>query len=148
MDKSVDKKPIYICLICFIISLVSGFFILYQPLQKWAICKIEAEAEIVEVEDKIQDTNKSDSEGLVYRCVYEFNIHGETIRGYEFSKQYNNAWNHSVGDKVAILVNANNPKEFMLKPVLIKYCKFGFVPVIFLVISGVIIISLIRDRKV
>ena len=40
MDKSVDKKPIYICLICFIIALVSGFFILYQPLQKWAICKI------------------------------------------------------------------------------------------------------------
>lgn len=123
------EKTIILLSILLLVTIVSGYLILFIPLKEKKRCTETAIATIESVEEKTSYTKDDSGDRRVFRCKYSFSVGDKKYSGYEYSKQYNNLWLNTVGEHVYILYNENNPTEFMLSPVISHYCAWCFIPI-------------------
>lgn len=124
------KKSMILVIVLAVATIVSGYLILYMPLKEKSKCTGETISLIESVEEKVSETKSDSDDERIFRCKYKFMVNGIQYVGYEYSEQFNNSWDHEVGDKVNILYNESEPNEFILSPVMSHYCKLFFVPII------------------
>jgi hypothetical protein len=123
------EKTIIVLSVLLLVTIVSGYLFFFIPIKEKKRCTKTAIATITSVEEKTSHTKNDSGDRRLFRCKYSFSVGDKKYSGYEYSKQYNNSWIHSVGEHVYILYNENNPTEFMLSPVISHYCTWCFVPI-------------------
>ncbi len=146
MKANMNKRKSF-ALLCVLamITIVSGYLFLYQPLKEKQVCTQKAVATIETVEDKVSETKDNPGDGRIFRCKYKYLIGDKHYVGYEYSEQYNNSWNHTVGEQVDILYNENRHTEFMLTPVIQHYSKWFLVPIVSAFLCVLAIIEMLSD---
>lgn len=135
------EKKAFVFVVLLLFCIISGYIFIAGPLIEKNRCTEKVDAQIIKVEDKKHTGGTSDGPELVYRCIYAYSYEGIEYEGYEYSEQYNNGWIHKVGENVEILVNKENPTEFMLSPVITHYCKFAFIPIVCLILAVLVLVN-------
>ena len=101
----------FVPLIVGIIFIGVGCFLFFRNEQLTKNCTEEIESKVVEIKEELN----TDSEGIdyMYYPILEFDYKGETVQVKMNSGS--SSPSHNIGDKVIILYNPNNYKEFIVK---------------------------------
>ncbi len=98
-------------LIVGIIFIAVGGFLFYQNNKLTKNCTTEVEATVIQVKEELN--TDSDEVQYMYYPILEFELRGEKVQ-VKISNGSSTP-SHNVGDKVVILYNPNNYKEFIVK---------------------------------
>ena len=148
-----NKKSgiVFIGVIAIVMTILAVQSFILQPIRETKRCTEKVTATVVDMEiclDTSYDRSFSRRRWKThtyesYKYTYQFDYNGTTISGYDYHNTQHGVECYSIGDKVAIRVNPNNPEEFMVELGFFDYVLM-LIPVVTALIAFVMLKGLFK----
>ena len=141
------KGKINICIVFILIGMifltVGGFFLGLLFREK-AVCSFETKGEVVELVERNKTNNKG-RERKSYAAVYSYEFEGKTYK-YQ-SSVYSLPAQFSVGEKVTVMVNPDDPNEIYVPESNVEWILGWIIAGVGILITSVFIFLLIKTLR-